>query len=693
MEGLGIKRGGRALEGLNPAQLAAVTAVRGPLLILAGAGSGKTRVITHRIAHLIEDHGVPPERILAITFTNKAAEEMRERVCNLLGAQTKPMWVMTFHSMCARILREHIEDLGVGRDRKFAIYDADDQNTAMKAAYKELNWDPKGLSPGAVLAAISRAKNELELSCDVVAPGAWNGQTAGGGGRGIGWGGSHGYFAERVRKAYRVYEDILRKNNAVDFDDLLVLTATLFSRRPDILERYQDRFLYIHIDEYQDTNRAQYVIARFLADKHRNICVVGDDDQSIYGWRGADIRNILEFEKDYPDAKVVKLEQNYRSTRVILDSANAVVGQIKWRKPKALWTEKEGGSPITLYAAANESDEARFVVSEIESLYGGARRFSSFAVFYRIHAQSRALEEAFVRRNIPYRIFGGVRFYQRKEIKDVLAYLRLMANPKDDISFLRAIGAPKRGIGDRTLEALKEKSLARGCSLYEAAVDWVSEKGAGRHPAGLREFVRLIEGLRSAEGPQDLASLVRRVVEESGYGSALREERSLDAETRLQNVEELISTAGQFQRQNEGAGLDDFLANVALMTDEDTYDPGADAVTLMTLHSAKGLEFPVVFVVGLEEGLFPLLRREAAEGREWREEDAELEEERRLCYVGMTRAMDMLYLTYCRERTLYGQLYPREPSRFLADIPKRQLVKLAGGPTYWGRASSGTHRW
>jgi DNA helicase-2/ATP-dependent DNA helicase PcrA len=645
------------LNDLNPPQREAVTHGDGPLLILAGAGSGKTRVITYRIAHLIRERGMHPGSILAVTFTNKAANEMRERVERLLRIPLTGLWISTFHSSCVRVLRQHIDRLGY--KRQFVIYDETDRHALIKTCMQDLRIDDQQYQPRAVIARISALKNNLQD------PEHYERTAAGYG------------FDDAVARTYRLYDDRLRQANSVDFDDLLMLSVRLFEQHPDVLGRYQGLFRHILIDEYQDTNHAQYRLVRLLTGKHHNLCVVGDDDQSIYRFRGADITNILNFEKDYPDTVIIKLEQNYRSTENILGAASAVVSRNIGRKGKTLWTERQGGEKVLCYTAVDEKDEARFICRSIQACSDEGRALSEIAVLYRTNAQSRAIEDALRQRSIPYRIFGGLRFYDRREIKDVIAYLRVLHNPADAVSLRRIINVPARGIGDTTLEKLERTAQRSGTTLYAAAQDPKASDVSTAAARKLREFTGMMEGLRSELGTVTLTDLARRVIEESGYRRALDEERTIEARMRIENLNELLTATEDFQEQAPDATLAAFLDQVALITDmeQQTSDDGrgrsrAESVTLMTLHNAKGLEFPVVFLAGMEEGLFPHSRS--------LESDAELEEERRLCYVGMTRAKERLILTHATERRLYGYPQANLISRFVEEVP-RELIEREGG--------------
>jgi DNA helicase II / ATP-dependent DNA helicase PcrA len=623
-------------DGLNKEQKEAVCCTEGPLLILAGAGSGKTRVITHRIAYLIET-GVRPWEILALTFTNKAAGEMRRRVEELVGS-TRGMWVTTFHAAAARILRSHASVLGY--KTTFVIYDQADQLNVVKNVMKQLNMDDSRLKPRGILAAISRSKNEL-IDADNFSEQADN------------------YYLRNVARVFRGYQERLLLNNAVDFDDLLLLVVNLFHRHPDILSEYQQKFRYILVDEYQDTNRAQYQIIKLLAAKHQNLCVVGDDDQSIYQFRGADIRNILDFERDWSEAKVVKLEENYRSTGNILEAAYNVVKNNYGRKEKKLWTRQAGGDLIRLFEAADEYAEARFITGEIRS---HAHQYDQFAILYRTNAQSRVIEEVLVRENISYQIIGSLRFWERKEVKDILAYLRLIDNPADDISLLRIINVPRRGIGTTTIQRLQSIAQERPTPIYDA-LGLAEEAGIGA--AGckkVQEFHSLIENFIKMREYLSVDELTEEVLIKSGYLAELQAEGTEQAQTREENLREFLTVAQNFVRESEDKDLTTFLTQLSLISDVDALpDEDMPSVIMMTLHSAKGLEFPVVFLAGMEEGLFPHMRSfDTADG---------IEEERRLCYVGITRARRKLYLTLARHRNLFGQSMHNPRSRFLDEIP------------------------
>jgi DNA helicase II / ATP-dependent DNA helicase PcrA len=634
---------------LNPAQREAVHHGDGPLLILAGAGSGKTRVLTYRIAALIREHGVPPQRILAVTFTNKAAGEMRARVEQLVGpAVARALWMGTFHAVCSRILRRSGAPLGI--DSRFLIYDTGDQRQVMRDAVRALGVDERQYPPAAILAEIGRAKNEL-VDHTAFAARAEN------------------FREEVIAKLYAAYQRRLDECNALDFDDLLARAVQLFREHPPVLSEYQDRFRHILVDEYQDTNHAQYTLLGLLGSRHRNVCVVGDDDQAIYRWRGADVRNILEFERDYPDARVVKLEQNYRSTHRILDVASAVIHRNPHRHIKALWTENEEGESVTLFEAFDGYDEARYVADLIGAHRNAGGRAGEIAVLYRTNAQSRQFEELFLRQAIPYQIVGGLRFYERAEIKDTLAYLRLAYNPADEASLRRVINVPRRGVGEGTLRRLEVWARDAGVTLW-VALGRAEEAGVSRSIApALTEFAALVHRLAQFAGDHSAQEVVLRATEVTGYRRMLEAEGTDEAYARLENLDELAAVAQEVEVTTGEETLEAFLQHLALITDVDTFQERSDRVTLMTLHSAKGLEFPIVVLAGLEEGLFPHVRS--------MEEEAGIEEERRLCYVGMTRAQRRLVLTYARQRAAFGTSRPSLPSRFLAEIPETMLARAA----------------
>jgi DNA helicase-2/ATP-dependent DNA helicase PcrA len=639
------------LTGLNPVQREAVLHVDGPLLVLAGAGSGKTRVIAHRIAYLV-GRGVDPRQILAVTFTNKAAGEMAQRVGAILAGRPaggRPPLVATFHATCARLLRSEIHHLGY--PRSFVIYDEDDRLALVRECYRELGLDERSLAPAAAVARISRAKNQL-LGPEAVAEAV------------------RGPREAEVARLYARYATRLRALGAVDFDDLLGLTVELFTRHPEVLGHYRDLWRYVLVDEYQDTNAAQYRLLRQLTAVHRNLCVVGDPDQSIYRFRGADLRNILDFERDFPGCRVVRLEQNYRSTGRILEIAAAVIAHNLARKEKSLWTENVQGVAARLFRGRDEAEEALWVARTVAELRGDGLPLDGVAVLYRTNAQSRVLEDAFRAAGFPYHIVGSVRFYERREIKDALAYLRLVTNPADDLAFRRALGAPPRGVGRTTLGRLEEVASSTRTPLLATAAR-VAEELGGRAGRALGEFVRLVGRLRTAAAaPGPLGARVADIVEGAGLREALRRERTAEAESRLENLDELVVAAEEFAARPEGGDLEAFLDSVVLIADVDELQEARPAVTLMTLHSAKGLEFPVVFLTGLEEGVFP-------HGRALDDEDG-IEEERRLAYVGLTRAKERLFLSYAAERRLGGYAGLREPSRFLLEMPAEAVVPIGG---------------
>jgi len=642
----------KLLVHLNPEQQEAVRTTEGPLLIMAGAGSGKTRVLTHRIAYLMAEKHVAPWNILAITFTNKAAREMKERVQALVGGAAEDIWISTFHSMCVRILRRDVDRIGINRN--FSILDTTDQLSVIKHILSEKNIDPKKFDPRAILGTISSAKNEL-LSPEQFAKKAGS------------------YYEKIASDVYTEYQHRLLRNHALDFDDLIMTTVHLFERVPEVLEHYQYKFQYIHIDEYQDTNKAQYRLVKMLAEKLQNICVVGDSDQSIYRWRGADIQNILSFENDYPKAKVILLEQNYRSTKRILQAANEVIKNNYNRKPKKLWTENPEGKKIVYYDAMSEADEAQFVVGKIkEYVESGKRRYADFAVLYRTNAQSRMIEEMLLKANIPYKIVGGLKFYDRKEIKDLLAYLRLIANPNDDISFTRIINVPKRGIGASSLEKISRYATENGISLFQALGELEEIGLSARIAAPLNEFRRQIEHWGQMQEFLSVTELVEDVLEKSGYRDMLRAEKTLEAQSRLENIDEFLSVTKHFENVNEDKSLIAFLTDLALVADIDQLNAPEDkeneAVVLMTLHSAKGLEFPVVFLIGMEEGIFPHSRS--------LDNEEEMEEERRLAYVGITRAEEELFMTSAQMRTLFGRTMINPLSRFVMEIPDELVEQV-----------------
>jgi DNA helicase-2/ATP-dependent DNA helicase PcrA len=643
------------LSQLNDPQREAVVHPGGPLLILAGAGSGKTRALTYRVAYLIRERGVRPGRILAVTFTNKAAHEMRERVDVLLGGPVaRPIWIGTFHAICSRILRADGQAIGV--PPTFTIYDEEDQRRVIRDCLADLRLDERRYPPPVMHAMIGKAKDE---ALDVERYGAR----------------ASSFMEEAAARVWRAYQAELRQRGALDFDDLLCETLRLFDEHPDVQRKYQERFDHVLVDEYQDTNHAQYLLVRALAARHRNITVVGDDDQSIYKWRGADVRNILEFEQDYPDATVVTLAQNYRSTKTILAAAHAVIQHNPHRHEKELWTSNDDGVPITVYEAFDGSDESRFVVDRIRALTSGGLRLRDVAVLYRTNAQSRLHEEELLKAGVPYQIVGGVRFYERKEVKDILAYLRVVVTPGDDVSLRRALGTPRRGIGDVTLSRLAAYAAAARCTLLDAmrrpeALDGV-QRGAAR---ALEEFAGTIARLADEAERLPASQLITRAMTLTGYQAMLEAEATEEAQERLDNLRELVTVAREVEESTGDVHVAAFLQHLALVADVDTYRDGVDRVTLMTLHSAKGLEFPAVIVTGLEEGLCPHVRAI--------DEDGGLDEERRLCYVGFTRAKRHLILTHARTRAIFGNAQLGVPSRFLDEIPE-PLVTAAAAPSPW----------
>ena len=657
------------LAELNPAQKEAVETIRGPVLILAGPGSGKTRVITHRIAYLIKVCGVSPRRIMAVTFTNKAAREMEARLNQLVSGQVKALTLGTFHATCARILRQDGRAIGV--DNSFVIYDQEDQLSLIKRSIKEIGLDPKQYAPSAILSAIGAAKSRMITPEEYIERGA-------------------SYFDEVVGRVYEQYQKLLKQSNALDLDDLLMKVVQLFISQPSVLDKYQSRYLYILVDEFQDTNLVQYQLVKQIGDKYRNICVVGDPDQSIYSWRSADLRNILSFEKDYPEAKVVLLEQNYRSTKTILETASSIISVNEQRKPRELWTDNGPGELITIVETYNEQEEAQFVVSEVERLVEqGKARLGDCAVMYRTNAQSRALEEAFIRYGTPYKLVAGTRFYERREVKDIIAYLRLIQNTYDSVSLLRIINIPQRGIGQRTLSQLADWAKSRGMSRYEALRFIASSPEENKKPFSSRTvgvlsgFFGMMEELITQGRELNLADLFDLVVTKSGYKEYIL--KTPDGEERWENVLELGTVARQYGDLEPKEGLAAFLEGVTLVSDVDGYDEEAGAVTLITLRQAKGLEFPVVFIVGLEDGILPHIRSFNDPGQ--------MEEERRLCYVGVTRAKQLVYLVRAFRRSLMGGSTVNSPSRFLQDIP----LHLATGADLWrgeeSQLATGAYSW
>ena len=653
----------KILENLNEKQLEAVTHFTGPLLVIAGAGSGKTRALTHRIAYLIQEKAISPWNILAVTFTNKAAKEMKKRIANLIMGDAAKHHeqtyedralptVGTFHSVCIRILRKHIHLLGY--ENVFVIYDDADQQIVVKRIIEQMGLDVKKVTPRAVLSHISNAKNQLLGPSNYM-------QYA------------NDYFSEKVAQIFPKYQRILQQNNALDFDDIIMKTVELFQQFPEVLDSYQEKFKFISVDEYQDTNKAQYILIKLLAEKYQNVSVIGDADQSIYSWRGATIQNILDFEKDYKDTKVVLLEQNYRSTQIILDASNTMIQKNEKRKEKRLWTDREGGQKIKHWLADNERHEGELVAHEIEKLLIGseAPKYNDFVVLYRTNAQSRIFEEVFLRHGIPYRIIGGIRFYQRKEIKDILAYLRVIQNPNDSVSLLRIVNVPARKIGAKTLEAVHEFAMRNDISLFKAMMlaNDIPELSGSKSEEFLK-FVEIIKELQSLNTEFQASGMIKQVLDKTGYKKFV-DDNTVEGEARLENIAELVSVASKYDKLEPASSLSIFLEEVSLIADTDSMKDEDNAVTLMTVHSAKGLEFPYVFIAGLEEGIFPhnrsLLDRQ------------ELEEERRLMYVAMTRAMDSLYLLHARERTLYGESRTNAPSQFLQDIDETLVEANFGG--------------
>ena len=633
---------------LNKEQKEAVLQTEGPVLLLAGAGSGKTRCLTHRIAYLIDEMGVKPWNILAITFTNKAAGEMRERVDSLVGFGADQVWVSTFHSLCVRILRRHIDRLGY--ENGFTIYDTDDQKTVMKGICKRMCIDTKMYKERALLSAISSAKDNLisvrEYELDA----------------------AKDFNKAIYAKVYREYQETLKKNNALDFDDIIVKTVELFQSCPEVLDNYQERFQYIMVDEYQDTNTAQFELIRLLANKYRNLCVVGDDDQSIYKFRGANIRNILDFEKYFPEAEVIKLEQNYRSTQNILDAANAVIRNNRSRKDKALWTEKSGGSRIHLRQFDNAYEEAEYIADDVcRKVRKEGAQYKDFAVLYRTNAQARLLEERMIMEGVPYNVVGGTNFYARAEIKDILAYLKTIDNGRDEVAVRRIINVPKRGIGAATLEKIEDYARMRDIGLYEAMELADEIMSLGKTSVKIRPFVQLIQGFRKASAEMTVAELIQEVVTKIGYAEYLQDNDDESVEDRIANVDELITKAVNYQETHEEGNLTEFLAEVALVADIDNVENDDNRVLLMTLHSAKGLEFPNVYLAGMEDGLFP------GQAAIWTNETEDMEEERRLAYVGITRAMNDLTLTYAKTRMIRGETQYNPVSRFVREIPQELM--------------------
>ncbi len=648
------------LSNLNPKQREAVTHTKGPLLVLAGAGSGKTTVLVNRIAYILETEHVSAYNILAITFTNKAAKEMLERITALVGDAAEDMWISTFHSACVKILRRTIHLLGYEND--FVIYDSADSLTLIKECLKDLHMEEKLFPPRLIASIISKAKDNMQ-DCDAFL-------TVN----------SDNRFNIRIAEVYKIYQKKLKKNNALDFDDIILNTVKIFIENPDVLENYQKRFKYIMVDEYQDTNNVQYMLISLLAQGSRNICVVGDDDQSIYKFRGANIRNILGFEDEFADAKVIKLEQNYRSTQNILDTANKVISNNRGRKPKSLWTENDRGEMIALYHAQNEYYEGQFIAEQIENIISSGGKYSDAAILYRTNSQSRVLEEQLMKNAIPYRVLAGLRFYDRKEIKDIIAYLRLIHNPNDSVSLSRIVNEPKRAIGAATMEKAASIAEMQDVSVYSVLENAESYDLLSRAAPKLLSFCEMINTLKKASSSMKLGDFVQRVMLDTGYVPMLRREDTIEAKTRLENLEEFMSVVAEYEKENEEPTLAGLLEEISLVADIDAYDEDQDAVVMMTIHSAKGLEFPVVFLAGMEESLFPSGRCES---------DEDMEEERRLCYVAITRAKKKLYMTNAETRTVYGKSTYNRESRFLRELPLEYTEDLSPKkPVYKNRGSN-----
>ena len=633
------------LKGLNDKQYEAVVNTEGPCLVIAGAGSGKTKVLTHKIAYLIGEKGVHPWDILAITFTNKAANEMKERIEGLVGEAAKDIWMGTFHSICVRILRRFIDRIGF--DSSFIIFDTSDQKTLVKGCLKDLAIDDKMFTDRAVLSEISNAKNEM------LEPEQYQARANG------------DFRKEKIASVYNLYQKRLRENNAIDFDDIINYTIKILMENEDVLEYYSNKFKYVLVDEYQDTNKAQFTLVTMFASKNGNITVVGDNDQGIYSFRGADISNILNFERDFPGTKIIKLEQNYRCTGNILKAANSVIKNNEVKYKKELWTQNEEGNLPRVYQAQNEYDEGTYIVEQMEHLRREEYyKYSDFAILYRMNTQSRAIEDILRRENIPYKIIGGLKFYERKEIKDIIAYLRLIQNSNDNLSLKRIINEPKRGIGKTSLDKVEQLAEANGISMYEIIKD-AEQYGLNRVYLNSREFINCIEELKAKKDELTISELIKLTLKKSGYTKALENENTVEAENRIENLDEFLTVAIEFEEEEAENSLSTFLEGITLSSDIDDLEEGEEYVTLMTLHSAKGLEFPVVFLVGMEEGIFP--------GYKSIGEQKELEEERRLCYVGVTRAKENLYLTNSKQRTTFGSTTHNPPSRFLQEIPKELL--------------------
>mgnify|MGYP004535041917 FL=1 len=633
------------LKGLNDKQYEAVVNTDGPVLVIAGAGSGKTKVLTHKIAYLIQEKNILPWNILAITFTNKAANEMKERIAGLVGETAKDIWMGTFHSICVRILRKHIDQIGY--DSSFIIFDTSDQKSLIKKCLKELQIDDKQFSEKIVQTEISNAKN------DMLEPGEYAFKV-------------HGDFRrERIATVYELYQKKLKENNAIDFDDIINFTIKIFNERPEIANYYSSKFKYVLVDEYQDTNKSQFTLVKMLAEVNQNITVVGDNDQGIYSFRGADIANILNFEKDFKNTKIIKLEQNYRCTGNILKAANAIIKNNETKYEKKLWTQNDDGALPRVYSADNEYDEASFIVEQISRLKREENyKYSDFAILYRMNTQSRAIEDILRREAIPYKMVGGLKFYERKEIKDIISYLRLAQNPSDNLSLIRIINEPKRGIGKTSLDQVEQMANHNETSMYEIIKD-ANLYGLNRVYLKSREFIDLIEDARAKKDTMKVSEFIQYILKKSGYIKALEEEKTIEAENRLENLDEFLTVAMEFEKEEAENTLQDFLEGMTLSSDIDNVEETEDSVTLMTLHSAKGLEFPAVFLVGMEEGIFPGFRSIG--------EPEAIEEERRLCYVGVTRARENLFLTCSKMRTVFGSTSCNAPSRFLEEIPQELL--------------------
>jgi ATP-dependent DNA helicase UvrD/PcrA len=645
----------RYLADLNPTQREAVTATEGPVLVVAGAGSGKTRVLTHRVAHLIAACGVKPNEILAITFTNKAAGEMRSRLEDLLGAVSRAIWILTFHAACGRILRREAPRLGYRSN--FTIYDQADQVRLVKQCLEELERDQKRFVPRGIHAQISRAKNQL------IGPDEYRARVS-------------SFYDQTVADAYELYQRRLFGSNAVDFDDLLMLTVDVLERFPEALARWQKAFRYILVDEYQDTNHAQYRLLQLLAEKHRNVCVVGDPDQSVFGWRGADITNILEFEREFKTTQVISLEQNYRSTNSILEGANAVISHNRERKPKNLWSELGEGEPVRVLEVEDEHSEARFVAAQIAALVEEGLSGDEIAVFYRTNAQSRVLEDVLVRQQVPYQVIGGPRFYERAEIKDLVAYLQVIDNPADAVSLTRIANRPRRGIGDTSLARLQAWADSYDATLFEALGNAEAAGVAAAPQRAVKSLYTLLQSLQAQAQELSVPELVERVLERSGYLEALEAERTIEAQGRIENLQELVGVAREYDAAAAEPSLSSFLQEISLYSDQDAMREQESLVTLMTLHNAKGLEFRAVFMIGMEEQIFPHSRSIEEQG---------VEEERRLCYVGMTRAKGLLTLTHASARSLWGSRSYNLPSRFLDELPDQRVVRERLSPASWSR--------